>query len=53
MARAMITTCQLCCVPCDGDGDEERGCCQFFDKSCPARIYLAAHGYAKAWEVTP
>lgn len=50
--REMIEMCQLCACPCDGNGREEHGCCQFFDKTCPARRYLAdvIHD-PKAWEV--
>lgn len=44
MARAMIEQCVF-------SGGDCSDCGAFTDQNCPARVYLAAHGDAQAWEV--
>lgn len=49
MARAMIKKC--CSIHVIAGGGCCNWCVSWFEKSCPARAYLAAHGQPDAWEV--
>lgn len=51
MAREMIKKC--CSIHVIAGGGCCNWCVSWFEKSCPARAYLAAHGQTDAWEVKP